>query len=266
MEHENKFDKIKQKPNLAVVGCSYSHYADGNCLFKSYPAYIAENFPDWNVVDLSSPGSSNDSAYLRLFNFEHNYKIKFDKVIFQITHFDRLIYFNRYSNLDQNLWTHVVKNNYFYTENDGQFYENSYLTMSSTIGLPDRPPGNWNEYRRKKISKWIGLKEKYIVKCIMGEFLSNKSIWHCQKEINLINATYGSNNVLVYSWHKGIDKGKNLKSEIFFPKNWKKSMEERLTTDKFWKLSIDDAGHFDDIGHLEAYKALEPDIKNLIKG
>lgn len=28
MEHENKFDKIKQKPNLAVVGCIYSHFDD----------------------------------------------------------------------------------------------------------------------------------------------------------------------------------------------------------------------------------------------
>lgn len=262
MENENKFDKIKQKPNLAVVGCSYSHWADGDCMFKSYPAYIAENYPNWNVVDLSSPGSSNDSAYLRLFNFEHNYKIKFDKVIFQVTHFNRLLYFNRYNHHAQSLWTHIFKNNYFYTEGSGEFYENSYITMCSTIGLS----GEWNKYRRSLMAKWIGLKEKWIVKFLEGEFLSNKAIWHCQKEIDLINSVYGLNNVLVYSWHQGIDNSKDLKSKIFFPKNWKKSMEERLTTDKFWKLSIDDAGHFDDIGHLEAYKALEPDIKNLIKG
>ena len=105
------------RKNLAIIGCSYSHWHDSKALYESYPALIAQDFDDYDVYDLSIGGGGNSSAYMRCKSVEDKYNIKIDKVIFQITHFSRLfIYSNKY-NFDCSEWFVDCNNkdNYFYT-------------------------------------------------------------------------------------------------------------------------------------------------------
>ena len=70
---------------LFVIGCSYTSWREGKCYGSSYPALIAQQYPDWQVYDASEPGSSNDSAFFRLQHLERTYG-KPDKIIIQWTH------------------------------------------------------------------------------------------------------------------------------------------------------------------------------------
>ena len=73
---------------LFIVGCSYTHWSDGDCFGESYPALIAKEYPNWHVYDASEPGGSNDSVYLRLRYLEKLYGAP-DKIIVQWTHLPR---------------------------------------------------------------------------------------------------------------------------------------------------------------------------------
>ena len=66
--------------NLAIIGCSYTHWYDSNALLQTYPYLIAKNFPNYKVYDLSIPGGGNSSAFLRCKFVEDYYGIKLDKV------------------------------------------------------------------------------------------------------------------------------------------------------------------------------------------
>ena len=70
--------------NLAIIGCSYSNYYDGDCFGNTYPKLIADNYSNINVYDASLGGASNDSCYLRLQNIEKNFG-SIDKIIVQLT-------------------------------------------------------------------------------------------------------------------------------------------------------------------------------------
>ena len=59
--------------NLAIIGCSYTNYWDGNLFGNTYPKLIADDHSDINVYDASIGGAGNDSCYLRLRNIERNF-------------------------------------------------------------------------------------------------------------------------------------------------------------------------------------------------
>ena len=71
--------------NLAIIGCSYSNYYDGDCFGNTYPKLIADNYSNINVYDASLGGASNDSCYLRLQNIEKN-------LIYLLQEIDKLIF------------------------------------------------------------------------------------------------------------------------------------------------------------------------------
>jgi len=254
----------KSKPIIAVVGCSYSHWDDGECFLESYPALIAKNYPDYNVVDLSAPGSSNDSAYMRLFHFEHLTGYKINKVLFQLTHFGRELVFFDWRVKNFNLWKegYYAKDNYVYTKGD---FSDDVNLVTATIAF-DHP---WSERTRKLLSKHFKLKESMLTRFFITKFLNDESVWKLQKEIDLVNGHYGKNNVLLYSWHRNLDTTtktarKDLKVPAM-PDNYAGSVEEWIGFKRFNKLGVDDAPHYDGRGHQIVYKHLEPMIDSLLK-
>lgn len=254
----------KTKPIIAVVGCSYSHWDDTECFLESYPALIAKNYPDYNVVDLSSPGSSNDSAYIRLFHFEKTTGYKIKKVLFQLTHFGRELVFFDWNIKSFDLWHegYYVQNNYLYTK--GDFCDNLCI-VTATIGSKHR----WSRRMRSELAKFFGLKEGILTSYYLQKFTTDQNVWKLQREIDLINGHYGINNVLVYSWHRNLDTTsittpKDLKIPVL-PHNYIGSVEEWIGNKRFWKLKEDDAPHYGARGHQVVFKQLEPRIDTLLK-
>lgn len=263
----NKILGIKKldmsKPFLGVVGCSYTHWADGECFGHNYPAFVAKDHPEYNVIDLSAPGSSNDSAYFRLFHFEKLLNIKFAKVIFQITHFGRELVFGDWDWNALELWREglYVNDNLVYTK--GEFVD-SLNVITATI----EDKHAWSKHNRQWLQKFFMLRESMLASYYTQKFTTDEMVWKVQKEINLINAMYGIDNVLIFPWHRNIDstnpsRRKNLK--IFLPDNIQPSIEELLGHKRFRKLGIDDAPHYNARGQAEVYRVLEPRIDSLLK-
>lgn len=259
----NNLKKIdKSKPFLAIIGCSYTHWSDSNCLGYSYPALIAKDYPHYNVVDLSCPGSSNDSAYLRLFQFEKSKKIKFSKVIFQVTHFGRELAFNSNWNWRKiKIWENgfYIQDNLIYTDGD---YVESLRTMTAHL----------DDAHKKLSLEWLQnfffLPQRVLIKYYQKKIDTDQMIWLLQKEINLINSVYGVDNVLIFPWHRNINSTPLYQSkdlQIYPSKNMIESIEELLGYDVFFNLGIDNAPHYDSNGHAKVYNTLSSHIDILLE-
>ena len=185
------------KKTVAIVGCSYTHYKDSNSLFGTYPYFLAKNYPKYDIIDLSVPGGSNDSAYLRLQWYEQRYGKVIDKVIMQITHLYRTfihskaeIHKMQLKNMD--LFDEIYsKDNYFYTNGFIDRNIGMHMSMNSS-----EPKLEWiNKHFNKSFKK---SKET--------ELATWKSQWQTKQAVDLINATYDT---VFFDWHEHV--GNNVK-------------------------------------------------------
>jgi len=220
---------------LFIGGCSYSHWSDGKCFEQSYPALIAKNYPDWHVYDASYGGSANDGIFWRFQHLEEKFGPP-DKVIVQWTTNGR----HQWIESDSNITFKNSKNisNYTFTP---EFDSDKFITISASVlkNLPN------------------SLKKFYV------PYLESHhhNTYIIQKEIALVNALYGKENVLMFDWHKHWSPGSNSK----MPDNWIGSVANAFKRKKkFEKLGIDNAPHYDAVGHLEVYKWLRPHLANLL--
>lgn len=273
-QHQPMVQTAQSRPYLGIIGCSYTHWADGDCLGKSYPGLIAKNFPDYNVVDLSIISASNDSAFLRLHNFEKQHNIKFTKIIWQLTHFNRELIFLDY-NTNENIFADIQQSkNYYHTS--GRFSRHINFTIHGRM-----------HDAVDKLSDYFHIKKIDLYKYYVNKFGSNQNVWILQKEIDHVNSHYGKNNVLMFAWHKKIDRvysGTNLSRwkwqtalstnksdtaddvEIDLPTNYIGSIEHMLGSDTFFELGIDNAPHYGPDGHSKVFDLLAPDVVKLMKG
>lgn len=259
-----------QKKNLAIVGCSYTHYYDGNCLFESYPALVAKQYKDYNVIDLSVPGGTNDSVYYRIRSFEKEYNIKFDKVIFQITHYNRFLYMPKYDWKKHNIYREVMqKENYIYT--DGEYDDQDWINV--TVGFLEQDNSQYYNKQYydetlKRIQSLTKVHRKSWQSYVMHYMESDVLVLILQKEIDLVNAVYGEENVLFFSWHAAIDTTKDNNSVIMLelPKNYVGSVEKMLGENLFYKAGVDDAPHYDNKGMMLVFKKLKPSLDRLLIG
>ena len=240
--------------NIVIVGCSYSHYTDGKCFGASYPALIAKNNQEYNVFDLSICGDSNATAYYKIKNTEEKYKIKFDKIIWQITHLERNIYFSskylRYNPLEI-----IQKRNYFYTQGEytDQYNQTDLVALQSWMTYDDKR--DWIVEYMKQLKNKHGLDMNTIL-CMCE---NNQHHWQVQQTIDLFNARYGIENVLMFGWH-----GTIARSSFKFESNFKGCVEDWLGK-SFHRYAVDDAPHLNEAGHAQIYKHLYPDVKRLLK-
>ena len=220
---------------IAIIGCSYTHYKDSNSLFGTYPYFLSKKYPEHDIVDLSVPGGSNDSAFMRLQWYEQRYGKTVDKVVMQITHLYRTfihskaeMYKMQFSNID--LFNEIYsKDNYFYT--DGVIDRNIGMHMSM----------NSSELKLEWINKHFNRSFRESKEI---ELATWKSQWQTKQVVDLINATYDA---VFFNWNEHI--GKNMK---FMP--YKKnilqlgSVEKLLGTDYFERIGKPVTYHF---GKLE---------------
>ena len=211
------------KKNIAVIGCSYSNYRDSNALFETYPALIANYFPEHFVIDLTLPGGSNSSAYLRLKWYEERYNTKIDKVIFQITHLYRTFVYAKTPIYDiqltnTNLFTEsYTKDNYFYTD-----------------GLIDKKIGmhislNSSDPKMKWIHKHF---PKFFLEVKELEMSATwKSHWETRQMIDLIDMAYDT---VFFYWHTYVRRDLDLLT-CKDDKTYAGSVEEWLGTKYFEK-------------------------------
>jgi hypothetical protein len=243
----------KRLKNLAIVGCSYSHWTDGKCFGKSYPALIAKNNQEYNVFDLSICGDSNSTVWYKIKNTEEKYKIKFDKIIWQITHLERHVYFS--NNYQQYKPLEIMqKRNYFFTNGEyvEQYEQTDLVALQSWMTYEDKR--DWILDYMKKIQKIHNLDIRNIVVTLENYY----NHWNVQQIIDLINARYGVENVLIFSWHRAT-KNAGLK----FEHNYKGCVEDWVG-DNFRKLGVDSAPHYGEAGHTRVFKHLHPDVKRLL--
>lgn len=277
-QHQLMVQTDPSKPYLGIIGCSYTHWDYGDCVGQTYPALIAKQFPNYNVVDLSIPGSGNDSAFLRLNNFERIHKIKFSKVVWQLTHFFRELVIIDYHK-DENIFKDIQQEtNYFFTS--GHFCKH----INLSIGF-DQVSDSMD-----KMHDYFDIKKTDLYKYYVNKSSSNQSVWLLQKEIDHVNSHYGPQNVLIFSWHDKIDLDSTDKNyfaykwqkalgntignksnrisdvEIDIPSNYIGSIEDMLGPDTFWKLGIDDAPHYGPDGHDKVFDVLKPSVVKLLKG
>lgn len=245
---------------LAIVGCSYSHWSDGNCCHQSYPFLIAEQFLDYEIVDLSIPGSSNNSAYLRIKAWQDFHKIKFDKIIFQITHTVRdfvLLKDNINFKID-NLFTDIQKyKNCSYTSG----HYNNNIIQNITLGTFEK-----NKNLFGNLEKFYNLENKIIKKIYHAKFASALNMWDLEQQIDLLNGIYGKNNVLLFSWHKNFDiTHYNINDKIDLPKNFIGSLENYLGTKLFFQLGIDNSPHYSNLGHKKVFNFLQDSLEKFLE-
>jgi len=232
--------------NLAIIGCSYSNFWDGDIFGKTYPKLIADDYPDINIYDASLGGAGNDSCYLRLQNIEKNFG-SIDKIIVQLTlPYRSTVVLNKKAIKSFMQWEH--ENNYYYSGQSsrreikgcifitpGSIREHSFLI-------------NWKKY----------FKARYHAIDYFHAWVNSYDVfWQIQKEIDLINSKYGEENVLFFSWLKEDRKSVSL------PKNYVGSVQEKFGTD-MEKYSIDKVLHFNEEGHKAIYKWLNPYIKPMV--
>jgi hypothetical protein len=249
----------KRLKNLAIVGCSYSHWKDGDCLNESYPAIIAQRFPNYNVIDLSMCGDSNEAAYYKIKKAEEFFGIKFDKIIWQITHFYRKFYLTEgYSNYQP--FNFIQKGNYTYTkgEYENQWDQTYFIPLHSWMAKDVKY--HWASKFMKMIENKLGLNKKNIF-----YILENHSgHWHVQKTIDLLNARYGKENVLMFGWHKNFHYDSN-RDKLKMEENFIGCIEDHIGTDRFWRLGVDDAPHYNAKGHKHVWKIISPDVERLLE-
>ena len=247
---------------LAVIGCSYTNWQEHNCWYESYPALISKEFDNYFVVDLSIPGGSNNSAYFRLKSFEEFYRIKFDKIIFQLTHKRRdTLFFNEELEINQvnSFDSMQMQNNYIGIK--GGFNRKVVDTVTANVFI-DEPD---NTDRWKNIKKYFNIKSSSIRSVFNSLMISSKGIWETQQQIDLINAVYGKQNVLQFSWFKNLEApGINSSSGINYPENFIGSIQEAFGDDKFYMLSPDSDVHYGPAGHKEVFDFLNPHLKKLL--
>ena len=243
----------KKLKNVAVIGCSYTNWRDGDCLLKSYPALIANDFPAYNVIDLSICGDSNATVYYKIKQAEKQFKIKFDKIIWQITHVWRMCYFNK-GYFEYNPFDFLKKKNYIYTfgEYQGNFTQKQMVPLQPWM-LTNKEK-SWEEDVIKNIKMNFGLDQKSIFAII--ENYHNH--WNLQETVDLLNSVYGTDNVIMFSWHKSDDL-----TTISFENNYIGAVQEWLG-DKFFKIGVDNAPHYNDAGHRLIYKNIYPDVNRLL--
>jgi len=281
--------------NLVILGCSYTHWWDGKCFNKSYPALIARDYPEYHVWDMSEPGGSNDTIYLRLRFLERHYNVVPDKIIIQWTTLSR-------TNINLN-WKNGFnpKIKDYRTSKDwkagtGQVIEREDLDIEPwnitqiTEELLDQSPPNYswhpetewpidsitvnpglirldtNKYHKKLIKKLyqhskVGLHQlRNFYSWYLG---STTNLWAVQKEIDLVTAKYGVDNIMSFDW-------RNHWSPSFHPSIEMASHNVGCVAhafrkkNKFMELGVDDAPHYGEEGHAEVYKWLTPHIRKLL--
>ena len=246
----------KKLKNVAVIGCSYTNWRDGDCLLQSYPALIANDFPEYNVIDLSICGDSNSTVYYKIKQAEKQLKIKFDKIIWQITHVWRMCYFNQ-EYLEYNPFDFLKKKNYIYTfgEYQGNFTQKQMVPLQVwMLGSTESSKDSRAKEVMKNIKMNFGLDEKSIFTII--ENYHNH--WHLQETVDLLNSVYGTDNVLMFSWHNHDEL-----NTISFENNYIGTAQEWVG-DKFFKIGVDNAPHYNDAGHKLIYKKIYPDVNRLL--
>jgi len=233
--------------NLAVIGCSYTHWQDSNNLFDTYPFYISEYFKDYNVYDLSHPGGGNSTAYLRLKWLENYYNITIDKVLFQITHFYRLfIHSNeRYLlELKEPLFEKIfyLKNNYWYTSGIFNKYYGFHVTPSLRKG------------------KILEVENRYKIdncyKVIAEDLLSWRGEWETQQQIDLLDSKYDCK---FLSWYCKDDN--HLQKIMKNNNNYLGRACEYMGKETFENLGKENEFHFGKEGHTILFSALLPKLK-----
>lgn len=230
--------------NLAIIGCSYSNYYDGDCFGNTYPKLIADNYSNINVYDASLGGASNDSCYLRLQNIEKNFG-SIDKIIVQLTlPYRTSIALTKKAIKGYMPWHHQ-KNYYYGTDKikglmfltQGRFKDSRFL------------------FKWKKNFKYHPYFASHYFQAWQTTY---DPYWQTQKEIDLINCKYGKENVLFFSWLAEDKKMINL------PENYIGSVQEYFGTD-MEKYKIDKQYHFNKDGHKAVHEWLKPNIKELFK-
>lgn len=244
----------KKLKNVAVIGCSYTNWRDGDCLLQSYPALIANDFPEYNVIDLSICGDSNATVYYKIKQAEKQLKIKFDKIICQITHVWRMCYFNQ-EYLEYNPFDFLKKKNYIYTfgEYQGNFTQKQMIPLQPWM-LENKQKKTWQKQVIKNIAMNFGIDPRSIFSILENHF----NHWHLQETVDLINCVYGTDNVLMFSWHK--DKDLNT---ISFENNYIGAVQTWLDN-KFFEIAIDNAPHYNAAGHRLIYKNMYPNVNRLL--
>lgn len=235
------------RKNLVIIGCSYSHWHDSKALYESYPALIAQDFNDYDVYDLSVGGGGNSTAYMRCKNVEDKYKIKIDKVIFQITHYSRLFIHTDKSPGDySSLFIECgKKDNYFYTS--GRL--NPEFGFNVTSNLESKEHQLENRYHSKTCKKFI---EK--------EITSWRGEWETSQQIELLHSIYDAK---FFSWfdykNHALDKMLTNKSCIGHILDFMGSSEI------FKEQSIDGKGHLTADGHKILYDAMKPTLEKWLE-
>jgi len=246
--------------NIAFLGCSYSNWYDGDCFGESYPALFAKNNPDVNVWDLSIPGSSNDSLYFRLLYAEKHFNIKIDKVVVQLTHFQRTLQWYDWNyDWTVKLFRHGASfDNYVAL---GEYNPEYFDTITSTICLKDG--SDWQNLIAKKLEKITRVPKVYLRMWYLDQFESNKYIFAAQKELDLINGVYGLDNVIPFSWHCNFNSKSKKEHDIILPSNWVGSVDQALGR-AFWKkpYAVDNSPHFGAAGQKAVYDWISPNIND----
>jgi len=94
---------------------------------------------------------------------------------------------------------------------------------------------------------------------------SHQHRWNTQKEIDLVNAVYGKDNVLMFDWYnRHHHPGSNDETSITVPSNWIGSVATAFGDKKFMQLGVDDSPHYGAEGQLEVYKWLELYVNKLL--
>tara|TARA_Y100000114_G_scaffold126542_1_gene122960 strand:+ start:491 stop:1201 length:711 start_codon:yes stop_codon:yes gene_type:complete len=231
--------------HLAIVGCSYTHWHDCNGLFQTYPALIAAENLNYTVYDVSVPGGSNSTAFMRCKFVEDYYNVRLDKVIFQLTHYPRLFV---HSNTEDiiilpKLFKNILhKNNYKYTS--GHFANN--VGFNITTNFTDgKIECITNKYGTKKAKNFI-----------LKDITSWRPRWETRQQIELLAAAYDT---AFMTWH---DYCLHEIQTILDSKNFLGNVVDMLGLQSFRKLSVDIQGHLSVEGHRRLYKLIRPKLKN----
>lgn len=239
---------------LFIVGCSYTNFRDGECFGKSYPALIAKDYPHWHIYDASEPGGSNDSVYLRLRYLEKLYGAP-DKVIVQWTHLTRTtVVTDEFIPRD---FKHNTVENYTYCKKSDIKFPSVSITRSTFFLKTTNQIRRQQQILTTTTKLTLGMLSNFY-----SWFLNSQSLfWNTQKEIDLVNAVYGKDNVLMYDWQNRNSPGTYLSMSS----NWIGSVADAFAKDnKFMRLGVDDAPHYAAEGQLEVYKWLMPHLNKLL--
>ena len=249
--------------NIAFVGCSYTHWEDGDCKNKNYPALFAKAYPEHNIYDLSIPGASNDSIYFRLYYAQKHYGVRFDKIVVQMTHFARTLHwYNKWEyEWDEPLGqdSYSKKN---YTSIGSRYSFKNFNTITSGVVFFENI---WQSKVAKKIEKSIGIKFSQLQKYFAHEFDGHKYVWQCQKELDTVNGVYGKENVIIFSWHENFDSKTSKHHDIILPDNYIGSVDKTFGKKFKEDYAADSSPHFNAAGHLAIYKWLSPHIKSYME-